>query len=98
MRGLRFIRLCALAVATGLLCGCGTILTYVDGQGGFYSGVRADAALLGTVGNETHDIPVFPFAIPLSITDMPLSAAADTLCLPVVLITGDHYGNRERRE
>ena len=83
------IRFALAAIAAGSLPGCGTIVSYADGQGGVYSGVRADARLLGTVGNETHDIPVVPWAIPFSILDMPLSAAADTLCLPVVLITGN---------
>jgi uncharacterized protein YceK len=77
-----------LVVAAGaLLSGCGTIISHADGQGGVYSGVSADARLLATVGNETHDIPVVPWAIPLSIFDMPISAVADTLCLPYVLAT-----------
>ena len=75
------------AVAGPLLSGCGTILSHADGQGGVYSGASADARLLATVGNETHDIPVVPWAIPFSIFDLPLSAVADTLCLPYVLAT-----------
>lgn len=76
------------AVAGPLVSGCGTIISHADGQGGVYSGVSADARLVATVGNETHDIPVVPWAIPFSIFDMPLSAVADTLCLPVVLVKG----------
>ena len=75
------------AIAGPLLTGCGTIISHADGQGGVYSGVSADAKLLATVGNETHDMPVVPWAVPFSIFDMPLSAVADTLCLPYVLAT-----------
>jgi uncharacterized protein YceK len=87
MRMPRNVWLGLAAVAWPLLSGCGTIISHADGQGGVYSGVSADAKLLATVGNETHDIPVVPWAIPFSIFDVPLSAVADTLCLPYVLAT-----------
>ncbi len=91
MKSVSIIRLSLAALAAGLLSGCGTVLSYADGQGGAYSGVRVDARLLGTIGTEDHDyIPVVPYVIPFSVIDMPLSAAADTLCLPVVLIIGAH--------
>lgn len=77
----------------GLCSGCGTILTHVDGQAGVYSGVRADARLLSTIDDESHDIPVFPWVIPMSIIDMPLSLVADTLCLPFDLAVDDSHGS-----
>ncbi len=83
----------------GLLAGCGTVLSYADGQGGIYSGVKVDARLIGTIGTEGHDyIPVVPYVVPFSVIDMPLSAAADTLCLPVVLITGAQDGGDQADE
>ena len=71
------------SVAMLTLCsGCGTILAHVDGSvTGPYSGVRLDSHLIASVGKE-HDMPVFPWIIPLSIFDLPLSAASDTLVLP----------------
>jgi uncharacterized protein YceK len=93
---MRFVQKISLVVALaagGLLSGCCTILSHVDGQGGVYSGVSADARLLATVSDETHDIPVVPWVIPFGILDMPLSAAADTLCLPVVLATTKSHTN-----
>lgn len=65
-----------------LCSGCGTVLTHVDGQAGVYSGVRADARLLATMDDKSHDIPVFPWVIPGGILDLPLPLVADTLCLP----------------
>jgi uncharacterized protein YceK len=44
-----------------------------------------DARGIASVGDDSHDIPVFPWAIPFCIFDLPLSAVADTVCLPVVL-------------
>jgi uncharacterized protein YceK len=71
------------SVAMLTLCsGCGTILAHVDGSvTGPYSGVRCDSHLIASVGKE-HDMPVFPWIIPLSIFDLPLSLATDTLLLP----------------
>lgn len=94
MKSASMIRLSLAVLAAGLSSGCGTVLSYVDDQGGVYSGVKLDAALLGTIGKKGGDyIPVVPYVIPFSVIDMPLSAAADTLCLPVVLITGAHGAN-----
>jgi uncharacterized protein YceK len=87
---IRFILWLALL---GLCSGCGTIFTHIDDQGGVYSGVRTDGRLLATVDDEHHDIPVFSWVIPLSIFDMPLSLAADTLCLPIDLTLGASYGS-----
>ena len=91
MKSGSIIRLSLAALLAGLFSGCGTVLSYVDEQGGVYSGVKVDARLLGTIGKKGGDyIPVVPYVIPFSIIDLPLSAAADTVCLPVVLITDAH--------
>jgi uncharacterized protein YceK len=46
-----------------------------------------DVRGIASVGDDdSHDIPLFPWAIPFCIFDLPLSAVADTLYLPVVLV------------
>lgn len=72
------------------LCGCGTILNFKDGVGspGVVGAVRQPTQPYGGVKNDLDGIMTFEFVLlwPTIYTmDIPLSAVADTLTLPVTI-------------
>src|SRR6266496_6774568 len=92
------------ATSTGLIlcCGCASVVTHTQ-QGtegkGVYSGVRADAWLLSHPNSEGDAVVghISPFIIvPCTIIDLPLSAALDTLLLPIDL-TYDPAADKTKR-
>jgi uncharacterized protein YceK len=67
--------LCAL-----LLCGCGTIDTFIERDAAPFGGVARDANLGGRCAR-SNDLRMM--AVPLFVLDLPLSFVADVATLPV---------------
>ena len=75
---MRVLSIVAALVAAALLTGCGTINSFANGCGGVYSGFYTDFEYLDSY-DEFHD--GWDFAVVG--LDIPLSALADTVALPV---------------
>ena len=78
-RGLGPLGCAALWLALLPLCACGTINSYASGCPAAYSGVRTDHEYLGELDSLVADgLEWLRIA-----ADLPLSAVADTLTLPI---------------
>jgi len=67
--------------------GCASVLSHTESQEevGPYAGIRADGQMLAHP-NSIQEPPVHPaVVVPITILDLPLSAALDTLLLPIDL-------------
>jgi uncharacterized protein YceK len=91
-----------LTAIVAAVAGCGTVLN-LDEEQGVYGGVRTDAAMTGLMAHaltdECHKLGRrMTFAIGLAaFADIPLSAIADTLTLPITIpaTLTRHAGNNQ---
>lgn len=70
-----------LAALAALSMGCGTISSYANGCPGVFSGVRTDVEYLGGYDSFSDAFDLATVSV-----DIPLSAAADTVTLPVAAL------------
>lgn len=81
-------RVVTMLLFAALCSGCMTVLTKNAGELGLpYSGAGCDAQFLGSIFGDAATEPTLLFLAIPALIDLPLSAVADTVLLPIDLAT-----------